>query len=146
MVKQNWLLVANGSQANIFKYSAQGQSLERVNTLTNSAANQQDQDLVTDRPGIMSGGGKNIPGQSALTSEESPTDRAKEDFAKTIATELDAARRQDKMHSLDIIAAPEMLGLIREKMDKNLAKLVDISISKDLLNKSEEELLAALNR
>lgn len=145
MSKQNWMLVANGAEAKMYRYTAEGQSLELVNSLSNDASGQQDQDLVTDRPGVMSGGGKNIPGQSSLTSEESPTDKAKEDFAKTIADELDGIRRKDQLHTLDVIASPEMLGLLREKMDKNLVKLIDKTVSKDLVSKTDEELLSSIN-
>jgi protein required for attachment to host cells len=145
MEKQNWLVAANGSEAHIFRYIADGQDLKQLNSLGNGMRRKQDQDIVTDRPGTISGGGSNILGQSALAPEESPTDRAKEDFAKSVADELEDARRQDKLRSIDIIASPQMLGLLRDKMDKNLQRLIDRTVSKDPSEKSQEELLQLIS-
>jgi protein required for attachment to host cells len=141
MQKQNWLLTANGSEATIFKYVSSGQSLEVVTALANGMGRKQDQEIVTDRPGVISGGGKNIMGQNALSAEESPSDKAKEDFAKSVVNALEQARREDKLHAIDIIASPEMLGLLRDKMNKSLTHLVDKSVSKDPIEKTERELL-----
>ncbi len=146
MTKQSWLLVANGSEANIFHYLAEGKVLEEVGGLGNGTRRYKDEDLVTDRPGTMSGGGNNIYGQSSLTPEQSPTDRAKQDFARAIVDELDEARRADKLHSVDIIASPQMLGLLRDSMDSNLKKIVDRTVAKDGSEKNHEELLKMIKK
>ena len=141
MTKQSWLVVANGSEATLYKYLAGGTALEEVGGIGNGTRRYQDKDLVTDRPGVMSGGGSHIHGKDALTSEESPSDRAKQEFAQDIVDELDDARRADKLHSIDIIAEPSMLGLLRELMDSNLQKLIDKSVSKDASDKGTDALL-----
>lgn len=146
MAKQTWLLVANGSEAVIYKYLAAGTALEEVGGVGNGTRRYRDQDLVTDRPGVMSGGGSHIHGKDAMTSEMSPSDKAKKDFAKEVIDELDQARRQDKLHGVDIIAEPSMLGLLREAMDNNMQKLIDKSVSKDGIGKSAEELLDLIEK
>ena len=144
MTKQSWLLVANGSEAIFYKYLGGGKTLEKVGGIGNSNRRYQDKDLVTDRPGVMSGGGSHIQGKDALTSEQSATDRSKQEFAQEVIDELDNARRHDKLHSVDIIAEPSMLGLLRESMDNNLQKLVDVSLSKDAVEKDTDTLLNML--
>jgi len=141
MNKQAWLLVANGSQATIYKYLAEGQMLEEIGGNGNGTRRYKDEDLVTDRPGVMSAGGSDMHGQSAMEPSVSPTEKAKHDFAKQVIDEVENARCKDLLSSLDIIAAPEMLGLLRDSMNKNLLKIVDKTMSKDGVEKTKEELL-----
>ena len=94
----------------------------------------------------MSGGGSHIHGKDAMTTELSPSDKAKKDFAKEVIDEFDQARRQDKLHAVDIIAEPSMLGLLRDAMDTNLQKMIDKSVSKDGIGKSEDELLDLIKK
>jgi protein required for attachment to host cells len=145
MNKESWLLVANGSQATIYKYIAHGASLQEIVGVANGARRLKDEDLVTDRPGTIAPGG-GMHGQSSLTQEVSPTDKAKQDFAKDVVDQLEDARRQDKLHAVDIIAAPEMLGLMRDSMNSNLLKLIDKTVSKDGSEKSIDELLKLINK
>ena len=146
MEKQTWLLVANGSEAIIYKYLAAGSALEELGGIGNGTRRYRNQDLVTERPGVMSGGGSHIHGKDAMTSELSPSDKAKKDFAKKVVDELDQARRHDKLHSVDIIAEPSMLGLLRDAMDNNMQKLIDKSVSKDGIGKNSDELLALIKK
>jgi len=146
MEKQTWLLVANGSEAIIYKYLAAGSKLEELGGVGNGTRRYKNQDLVTDRPGVMSGGGSHIHGKDAMTTELSPSDKAKKDFAKEVIDEFDQARRQDKLHAVDIIAEPSMLGLLRDAMDTNLQKMIDKSVSKDGIGKSEDELLDLIKK
>ena len=144
MNKQSWLLVANGSEAMIYKYIASGQALEELGGSGNGTRRYKDEDLVTDRPGVMSAGGSNMHGQSALEPAVSPTDKAKLDFAKQVVDEVESARCDSTLQSLDIIASPEMLGLLRENMNKNLLKLINKTVDKDGIDKTEDELLALI--
>ena len=146
MTKQIWLLVANGSEALLYKYLDAGTRLEELGGVGKGTRRQRNQDLVTDRPGVMSAGANHIHGKDAMTTEKSPSEKAKIDFAKQIVDNLDYARRQDKLHAIDIIAEPSMLGLLRDAMDNNLLKLVDKSVSKDGIGKSDVELLALIKK
>ena len=146
MTQQTWWVVANGSEAVIYKYLAAGTALEELGGVGNGTRRYRNQDLVTDRPGVMSGGGSHIHGKDAMTSETSPSDKAKQDFAKEVIDELDQARRQDKLHGVDIIAEPSMLGLLRDAMDNNMHKLIDKSVSKDGIGKSQEALLNLIKK
>lgn len=146
MNKQAWLVVANGSEAMIYQYLAKGSALEEVGGQGNGTRKLKDEDLVTDRPGVMSGGGSGMHGQSSLEPQVSPTDKAKADFAKQVAEEIEDARCKNLLISVDIIAAPEMLGLLRDNMNKNLLNIVDKTVSKDATGKTEEELLKLVKK
>jgi len=141
MKNQTWLLVANGSQATIYQYLADGSVLEEIGGTGNGTRRFKDEDLVTDRPGVKSGGGSNMHGQSALAASISPTDKAKQDFARSIVTELEEARCKNKFSFIDLVVTPEMLGLIRDNMNTNLLEMINKSVSKDGTNKTNEELL-----
>tara|TARA_R110001583_G_scaffold34137_1_gene114877 strand:+ start:1216 stop:1731 length:516 start_codon:yes stop_codon:yes gene_type:complete len=143
MNKESWLLVANGSEATIYRYLEKGTSLEEIGGVGQGTRRYKDEDLVTDRPGVMSSGGDNMHGKNSLTPEITPTDKAKQDFAKLVVEELESARKKDLLTSVDIIAAPEMLGLLRDSMNSNMLKLVGKTLSKDASDKSVEQLLKA---
>jgi hypothetical protein len=113
MQKQSWLVVANGSEATFFKYTDEGKSLQKIGGLGNSFAHKQDRDIVSDRPGVMSGG-KNIHGRDSM--------------------------------SVDIIAEPKTMGLLRNNFSSNLAALVDHTISKDAISKDNAGLLKLINK
>jgi len=141
MHKQSWLVVADASQATFYKYTDNGKDLEALTGLGNSLGRQQDQDIVTDRPGVMSGGGSNIHGKDAMRVETTPADKAKEDFTKELVERLDKARKEDKLESIDIIAEPQVMGLIRQNCSSQLAKLIDRTASKNGSQMTTQELL-----
>lgn len=145
MQKQSWLVVANGSEATFFKYTDEGKSLQKIGGLGNSFAHKQDKDIVSDRPGVMSAG-KNIHGRDSLSVEMSPTDKARENFVKEVADQLEQARKQNRLHSVDIIAEPKTMGLLRNNFPSNLAALIDRTISKDAIAKNNVELLQLINK
>lgn len=145
MNKESWLLVANGSEATIYRYIAKGTHLEEIGGVGQGTRRYKDEDLVTDRPGVMSSGGS-MYGQSSLKPEVTPTDKAKQDFAKLVVNELEHARKQDQLSTVDIIAAPEMLGLLRDNMNINLLKIVDRTLSQDASDKTVDELLKAIKK
>ncbi|WP_199610787.1 host attachment protein [Flocculibacter collagenilyticus] len=141
MIGEAWLLVANRSNARFFKYENKGSELCEVPGLGNATGRVLDQDLVTDRPGSMSGGGANIPGSDAMEPAESPTERATADFAKELIAILENTRNTSKLLSVDIIAEPTFLGALRKKMSDPLAKLVDKEVAKDVVDASPDKLL-----
>ncbi len=141
MTKQALLLVANGSEAQLYKYLDGGKHLNEINEFSNAMRRFKDQDIVTDRPGVMSGGGDNISGKNAMAPETSPTDRAKKDFAKLVISQLESFRTKDAVQSIDIVAEPSMLGLLRGEMNKHLQDLVDKEVSKDGIGKAANALL-----
>jgi protein required for attachment to host cells len=146
MQKQSWLVVANGSEATFFKYTDEGTSLQKIGGLGNSFGRKQDKDIVTDRPGVMSGGGSNIHGRDSMSVEMSPTDKARENFVKAVADELERARKQDKLQSIDIIAEPKTMGLLRNNFSSNLAAMIDHTVSKDATSKDNDELLKLIKK
>lgn len=86
---------------------------KKIGGLGNSFAHKQDRDIVSDRPGVMSGG-KNIHGRDSM--------------------------------SVDIIAEPKTMGLLRNNFSSNLAALVDHTISKDAISKDNAGLLKLINK
>jgi protein required for attachment to host cells len=91
-------------------------------------------------------GGKNIHGRDSMSVEMSPTDKARENFVKEVADQLEQARKKDKLQSVDIIAEPKTMGLLRNNFSSNLAALVDHTISKDAISKDNAELLKLINK
>ncbi len=138
-MKQAIVLAANSSEAMIYKYAQEGKKLTLQKHISNDISSQQEQDLVTDRPGSMSAGGEFIQGKDAM-SPSSTKEREKEIFAKHIVDMLNDLRTSNKVASIDIVADPSMLGFIRENMESPLRKLIDQVISKDGTVKLAEDL------
>lgn len=146
MQKQSWLVVADASEATFYKYTDGGTDLQTVTGIANGLAHKQDQDIVTDRPGVMSGGGSNIQGKDAMRVETTPADKAKEDFVKQLVERLEMARKEDILDTIDIIAEPQIMGLIRQSCSSQLSKLFDREVSKNANQKSAQELLEIIKQ
>lgn len=53
-------------------------------------------------------------------------------FVKAVAARLDQGRQKHEFEQLFLAAEPHLLGMLRDALDKNTAKLIYGSVSKDL--------------
>jgi protein required for attachment to host cells len=133
-----WIVVADAARARIYTSGQNTSSMQEIETLTNPEGRMHEQELTSDLPGRSfdsSGEGRHAMGKAV-----DPKQHATIDFAKSIAHHLDHARTQNKFSKLVIIAAPAMLGYLRDALNAETKKLVIEEIDKDLTQHTEEDI------
>ncbi|GHC29493.1 host attachment protein [Aidingimonas halophila] len=120
-----YIVVADAARARIF--TRDGLKLTEQDSLVHAEGRMHEGDLITDGRGDMH--------ESTATSsggEEVALHHHAELFAKQVAERLYRARVDNKMANLILVAPPQFLGLIRDKLDAVTSKLILHTLSKDL--------------
>ena len=131
-----WILVADSSRARIFEL--QGNAvLAQIKHFTHDAVQQPSQALKSDAEGQFFGSGAN-----GGTAEPAVTPKMHEAalFAEEVNRYLADGRNQQRFTELHVIAQPRFLGLLRDKLDEQVKKLVVEEVPKDLTKASQEEI------
>lgn len=124
-----WILVANNTHGRLFRY-VRHQGLEELEVMVNPEARMKEQDLVSDAPGR----GLNRPRASRFAMS-SPSDQKTHEsdlFAQSLARRLNAARRNDTIERIHIIAEPSLLGKLRARLDDITRECVRSEIVKNV--------------
>ncbi|MGQ7244733.1 baeRF12 domain-containing protein [Salinicola sp. V024] len=133
------VVVADAARARIFSRAAK--SLQEIETLTHPESQLHTGDLRTGGEGsATSGASQRQTGNDNATSEKQAMA-----FAKEVAGYLRDARTQGKADNFVLIAAPQFLGQLREKLDKPTLDCVTQTLDKDLSKASEDEIAAKLD-
>ena len=125
---KTWIVVANRSEAKIFTYN--NREVEFVFKLENPRGRLKSGDINADRAGFFTAGGT-MHG-SDRSSQQSPTERVAQEFAKTLSDNLEESRIKADFEEMVLIADPHFLGLLRNTLSKDLRRLVSREIPKDL--------------
>ncbi len=148
------VVVADERQAHFFDAQKYGAPLELRTTLENPTGGMKDIDLEADRPGRRFGGASGVRhgtgSQQAhhhgVDGERSTEQHELSLFAKEVAHKIDSDRVKHEFDRLVIIAAPKMLGLLRQELPDTCKGVVAGEISKDLAQHSEDAIRDALPR
>lgn len=137
MKKESWLIVANSSLARIFKIEKR-HDLKEINVLEHPESRLHNMDLVSDKPGrdFESSG----MARHALEPKTLPKRQEFAIFAKLIAEYLENAHQQGEFETLYVAASPSLLGLLRQAIHPNIAKLIKGEIDKDLTHTKTPEI------
>lgn len=134
--KGTWVVVADGEKALFFKNVATAfdPKFRLISSLTSQHRNLQ---ASTDRPGRRADGG---PGQKSAM-EQTDTQRiALKRFAQDLADRLLQQERRGSFPKLVIVAAPQLMGTLRNQLHKSVLSKVIAQIDKTLTNHSAERL------
>lgn len=129
-MKKTWILVADSSRARIFVTNTHNEPLVEIEALVHPQGRQHEQNLTSDLPGKQAS--KFNSSHHAIGKENDPKHQEAIDFAKTITRHLDEARARGEYSQLIVVAAPSFLGLLRENMAPQVAKLVTHALDKNL--------------
>ena len=119
-----WIVAADASRARILQVADRDRLVE-VESLVNPEGRLQDREINTDGPGRFPGGNTWEPDVGAV-------EHRNELFAKRVAGYLESARNDQRYERLVLVAAPKMLGQLRQELDKEVRKLVLDEVPKDL--------------
>jgi protein required for attachment to host cells len=129
-MNSTWLIVADNSRARIFAMESRTSPITEIKTIVHTEARLHEQNMTSDLPGRASG---NSGGAGhAYQDETSPKEQENLNFAKEIANELDAARKENKFKQFILVAAPGFLGNLRNQMTPQTQKLSCFELAKNL--------------
>ena len=155
---KNWVVVANNNQARIFtpappaprlidppRSAAEASAPSRLvelETLEHPEGRLKSQSIDADRPGrsFESAGAK----RHAMSREVDAKKQAAIMFAGQVAERLESARLQGEVDRLILVAAPEFLGLLRDKLTSELGRTIEKEFSLDIAQMTPQEIRAHL--
>ena len=129
--KSEWVLTANGTGYRIFAHDKKFLPLEEVKNLGWPSGRIPSRNIDADRPGRSFDSG----GQGRHAMEPRSDAHAEEEvrFAREIADTLAEAQRTGAYDRLIIIAAPRLLGYLRDTLPVAVRQSVAVEIGKDLM-------------
>jgi protein required for attachment to host cells len=137
------VVVADERAASFFDVAQLSAQPEARGSMHNDAA-RPDRELETDRPGRRFGGTQG--NRHALDGERSSERHETELFAKAVARSLDGARARNEFDRLVLIAAPRMLGLLRDALPAPCRSIIAAEVAKDLVHEDAEAIRSAVPR
>ena len=131
------IVVADSTRARIFTVEPVNSALKEIETLTNPEGRMHEHDMVSDLPGKESGKGD---ASHAFQDKVTPKEQKLTEFAKRVADYLDDTRKANKLGKLSLIAAPEFLGELRNKLSDETRAKVTFELDKNLAHHDEEDI------
>jgi protein required for attachment to host cells len=138
------VVVADEREASFFDLASAQAPPQARGALLNDAAGLKDRDLESDRPGRRFGGTHG--NRHAVDGERSTERHESEQFAREVARTLDGARVRNEFDRLVLIAAPRMLGLLREALPDTCRAVIAAEVSKELVHQNADTIRDAIPR
>jgi protein required for attachment to host cells len=142
-MKSTWILVADEAIARILERPRKpGAALVPVEELTDPDAHASESDMHRGPHGRRAdaGGG----GNATVSASDSERHQRAQLFATRIAQRLLACRRDKRFDELHLVAAPRLLGYLRNELHSEVSGVVIESLDKDLIHESNADLAQRL--
>lgn len=125
-----WVLVADGQRSRLFAHQGVGKGLIELDGEARERSVPPARELGSDRPGraFESVGAK----RHALEPRVDPHREEKAGFAREVAEQVSAAARDGRFDRLIIVAAPQTLGELRQRLDSVASSRIIGELPKDL--------------
>ena len=124
-MRKTWVVVADRSRARIFSVETPRGPLTEIEDLVHPESRAHDRDLTSDRPGRSSD-------NHVLGTAHGKVDQQAQEFAREIADRLENGRVGAQFERLVVVAAPDVLGLLRKTMNGPLLRTVCREVLKNL--------------
>jgi len=125
-----WIVIAESSRAKIYTTDSSMKALVELEGFVHTDSRRHAHDITSDLPG------RNIGKDGSHHALEKETDVKEEEailFAQQIDNYLLTGRNENRFSKLVLIAAPAFLGLLRNHMDAQVAKMVVHEVRKNLV-------------
>ena len=132
-----WIVVANSSKAKLFRL-VKFPKIEEMAALDHPEARMHNQDLEGRKPGrnFQSGG----TSRHAYQPETEPKEVEIEKFAKILSDYICSAHYKGEFARLYIMASPNFLGLLRQRINSSTQKSIVAEVAKDLTDCTTSEI------
>ncbi|HWV83516.1 MAG TPA: host attachment protein [Hyphomicrobiaceae bacterium] len=139
---RTWILIADGSEARVFESLGPRSALMAVEDMTFAQDLPPNRELESDRPGRSQESAN--PTRHAIQSRSDPHRELKRQLAREVADKLEDCLRNGRFDRLAVVAAPVVLGDIREALSEQLKAAVTAELAKDLVKVPLSDLPAHL--
>lgn len=133
-----WVVIGHRAGARIFEHRGPGKGLSLIRDRQHPLGRVKESEAYADRNGRAFD--SHGMGRHGYGHQESSHDRAAADLARDLADTLTAARNENRFRRLVLVAEPKFLGMMRDALDPETAKLVSSELRKDLANVDEQAL------
>jgi protein required for attachment to host cells len=130
MMTKTWILIADAHHAEIWTRKDRQQP-EEAELVEPSQKHRFSREIGSDRPGRAIASSDNR--HAAVQPREDLLEAEHRHFARALVKHLRDSLANHEFDRLAIIAAPKMLGLLRDGLDQKLAKALITDIAKDLV-------------
>lgn len=137
----NWVLVANASEARLFEAEKIGEAMQCVKEFSHPESREKGSNLASDRPGHYQSKGT---GHGALAERTDPKDYEADRFAGELAGELEKGRTSNAFRHLVLVATPRFYGLLNGHLSDQAKSMIKANIQKDFTDCHERDLPARL--
>lgn len=134
-----WIVSGDSSRARILQVTGRDR-IEEVQDFVNPKGRMDERELTTDAHPRLRG----TDGPGSDRQETGAAEHEVELFAKQIDRFLEEARKQNRYDRLFVLAPPKFLGRLRKNLSKEVGKLVQDEIDKDLSGLNPREIDAYL--
>lgn len=143
MTNAQWILVANGARAALYRRGEGDESnLNLEAQFEHADVRLKGVDLITDRPGAVRGHGND---STHYVPHMAPKRNEREQFGEQLADELDRAHRAGRFTRLTLVASNPFLGILRSHLSAGVRDAVDHVIAHDYTALPERELQQRLS-
>lgn len=150
-MQATWIVTANNGRARIYAQKEANSALLEVEDLVNPSQRGRVSDIDTDQLGQLAAGKsiKSVGGalpQSGYEPNQTPLEHQAELFARSVCDYLLQAYTENRYKKLILAAGPEMLGLLRKLLDKQVTNAIKQELNKDYTQVSPHDLLEQLKQ
>jgi protein required for attachment to host cells len=142
-MKTTWILVADEAIARILEKPRKGTELLPVEEHTDPDAHARERELHNGPHGRRAGAGGANP-QATVSASDSERHQHAKLFAARVAQRLLECRREKRYDEIHIIAAPRLLGYLRNELHSEVSNVIVASLDKDLIHESNADLMRRL--
>lgn len=132
-MRKTWVVVADRSRARIFTVATPKGPLTEFEDLVHPEARAHERDLTSDRPGRSSD-------NHVLGTAHGTHDQQAHAFAREIAERLEHGRVGAQFEQLVVVAAPDLLGMLRKAMNSHVTKMVVREMHKNVTQQSATDI------
>ncbi len=132
------IVVADASRARLLVADRNKSTFHEILTLAHPEGRLHESEITSDLPGRTFD--SHGTGRHSMEQPVSAKQQERINFAKQIARQLDEVNSKVSFDKLILIAAPAMLGLLRDNLKNEITKKVTLEIDKDLTQHSIEQI------
>lgn len=141
-MKPIMVVVADSVVARIFTAETSRSPLNEIENLTHVEGRLHDRELTSDLPGKATGNGGS--GGHAYTPTTDPKKHELSEFARQIANYIESARKTNQISNLLLVAAPIMLGELRNHLSDETKKQIILEVGKNFTDHTAEDIRSHL--
>jgi len=134
-----WILIADGGRARLLEQDRKSRTFKPTSERDFFGTTAQSKEIASDRPGrTFDSGGRGQAGDAgahgrhAMEPSTDPQRHAEYEFARDLSEHLETASNRHRFDHLVLVAAPKILGDLRELLPKTVQGKIVAEVNKDL--------------